>query len=45
MELLKSKLLAYVAANNREWNNVAINIDKIDNMNSISLIVAMERMS
>lgn len=42
LEQLKSRLTSYVTANNREWNNVAVNIDKMEYMNSINLIVAME---
>lgn len=43
MEQLKALLLSYVAANNREWNNAAVNIDKMEYQNSITLTIGMER--
>ncbi|TBU30708.1 Mechanosensitive ion channel-domain-containing protein [Dichomitus squalens] len=42
LEQLRIRLQGYVATNNREWSNVTVNIDKMDNQNAISLIVAME---
>ncbi|KAI0793950.1 Mechanosensitive ion channel-domain-containing protein [Fomes fomentarius] len=42
VETLRIKLQAYVAANNREWSNVAVNIDKMEYQNAIHLTVAME---
>lgn len=43
LEELRVRLNAYVAANNREWSNCALNIDKMEYQNAIHLIVAMER--
>ncbi|KAJ7115785.1 Mechanosensitive ion channel-domain-containing protein [Mycena epipterygia] len=42
LEELRVRMNAYVAANNREWSNCALNIDKMDYQNAIHLIVAME---
>ncbi|KAH9935899.1 Mechanosensitive ion channel-domain-containing protein [Epithele typhae] len=42
IEQLRTKLQAYVAANNREWSNCAVNIDKMEYQNAIFVIVAME---
>ncbi len=42
VETLRIKLQAYVAANSREWSNVAVNIDKMEYQNAIHLTVAME---
>ncbi|KAG6814285.1 hypothetical protein H0H92_013410 [Tricholoma furcatifolium] len=43
IEQIKTRINAYVAANNREWSGCALNIDKMEYQNAISLIVAMER--
>ncbi|KAF7309662.1 hypothetical protein MIND_00337300 [Mycena indigotica] len=45
LEELRARITAYVAANNREWSNSALNIDKMDYQNAIHLIVAMEHRS
>ena len=45
IEMLRTKLQAYVQQNNREWSNVGVNIDKMEYQNAITLIVAMERES
>jgi hypothetical protein len=45
IEQLRSKISAYVAQNNRDWNNSALNIDKMEFQNAIYLVVAMERKS
>ncbi|KAJ6591737.1 Mechanosensitive ion channel-domain-containing protein [Mycena vulgaris] len=42
LEELRVRMNAYVAANNREWSNCALHIDKMDYQNAIHLIVAME---
>ncbi|KAI0080156.1 hypothetical protein K474DRAFT_1658136 [Panus rudis PR-1116 ss-1] len=42
IEQLRIRLQGYVAANNREWSNVAVNIDKMVYQNAIHIIVAME---
>ena len=42
IEQLRIRLQAYVAANSREWSNVAVNIDKMEFQNALHLIVAME---
>ncbi|EJD08533.1 uncharacterized protein FOMMEDRAFT_74431 [Fomitiporia mediterranea MF3/22] len=42
VETLQQKLKAYVAQNNREWSNVAVNIDKMEYQNALTLIIAME---
>ncbi len=42
IEQLRIRLQAYVNANNREWSNVAVNIDKMEYQNAITLIIAME---
>ncbi|KAJ6518657.1 Mechanosensitive ion channel-domain-containing protein [Mycena sanguinolenta] len=42
LEELRTRISAYVAANNREWSNSALNIDKMDYQNAIHLIVAIE---
>ncbi|KAJ7767461.1 Mechanosensitive ion channel-domain-containing protein [Mycena maculata] len=42
LEELRLRLNAYVAANNREWSNCGLNIDKMEYQNTICLIVAME---
>ncbi|KAJ7245129.1 Mechanosensitive ion channel-domain-containing protein [Mycena haematopus] len=42
LEELRARISAYVAANNREWSNSALNIDKMEYQNAIHLIVAME---
>ena len=43
LETLHARLKAYVAANNREWSNVLINIDKMEYQNCLTLVIAMER--
>ncbi|KAJ7050498.1 Mechanosensitive ion channel-domain-containing protein [Mycena amicta] len=45
LEELRSSISAYVAANNREWSNSALNIDKMEYQNAIHLVVAMEHRS
>ena len=42
IEQLRIRLQAYVSANNREWSNVSVNIDKMEYQNAIHLIIAME---
>ncbi|KAI0065583.1 hypothetical protein BV25DRAFT_1708104 [Artomyces pyxidatus] len=42
IEQLKSKLTAYVAEKSRDWSGMAINIDKMEFQNAITLIIAME---
>ncbi|KAJ6474595.1 Mechanosensitive ion channel-domain-containing protein [Mycena vitilis] len=42
LEELRVRINAYVSANNREWSNCALNIDKMEYQNAIHLIVAME---
>ncbi|KAI0741441.1 Mechanosensitive ion channel-domain-containing protein [Daedaleopsis nitida] len=42
VEQLRTRLQSYVAANNREWSNVAVNIDKMEYQNAMHLTVAME---
>ncbi|KAJ7077903.1 Mechanosensitive ion channel-domain-containing protein [Mycena belliarum] len=42
LEELRVRLNAYITANNREWSNCALNIDKMEYQNAIHLIVAME---
>ena len=44
IEELKGKISTYVNTNSREWSGFALNIDKMEYQNAISLIVAMERM-
>jgi len=43
IEQLKTKIVHYVNSNNREWSDCALNIDKMEFQNSITLIVAIER--
>lgn len=43
VEQLRQRVKAYVAANNREWANAEIQIDKMEYQNAITLIIAMER--
>lgn len=43
IEMLHSRLKAYVSQNNREWSNVLVNIDKMEYQNALTLIIAMER--
>ena len=45
IEQLKTRLQSYVNENNREWNGVAVNIDKMEYQNAITVIVGMERES
>ena len=42
IEQLRIRLQGYVAANNREWSNVSVNIDKMEYQNAIHLTIAME---
>ncbi|KAF8216284.1 Mechanosensitive ion channel-domain-containing protein [Mycena galopus ATCC 62051] len=42
LEELRVRISAYVAANNREWSNSSLNIDKMDYQNAIYLIVGVE---
>ncbi|PPQ98446.1 hypothetical protein CVT24_004125 [Panaeolus cyanescens] len=42
IEQLKSKIVAYINANNREWSGCALNIDNLEFQNTINLIVAIE---
>lgn len=43
VEQLRSRINAYILANNREWSGCALNIDKMEYQNTIHLVVAMER--
>lgn len=43
IEMLHSRLKAYVQQNSREWSNVAVNIDTMEYQNALTLIIAMER--
>jgi hypothetical protein len=43
IEELKQKIQAYITANNREWSDSALNIDKMEYQNDLCLIVAIER--
>ena len=43
IEQLKQKMQAYITANNREWSDCALNIDKMEYQNDLTLIVAIER--
>lgn len=45
IETLQSRLRSYVQQNNREWSNVAVNIDTMEYQNALTLIIAMERKS
>jgi len=45
IEQLKSKIVAYINANNREWSDCALNIDKMEFQNAIHLNVSVERKS
>ncbi|KAK7030742.1 calcium channel [Favolaschia claudopus] len=42
LEELRARISAYVTANNREWSNSGLNIDKMEYQNAIHLVVAME---
>lgn len=42
IEQLRIRLQGYIALNNREWSGVAVNIDKMEYQNAITLVVAME---
>ncbi|KAF9559870.1 hypothetical protein CPC08DRAFT_818554 [Agrocybe pediades] len=42
IEQLKSKIVAYINANNREWSDCALNIDKMEFQNAIYLNVSVE---
>ena len=43
IETLQSRLRHYVQQNNREWSNMALNIDTMEFQNALTLIIAMER--
>ena len=43
VEQLRSRISQYISENNREWNNSAVWIDKMEFQNVIHLIIAMER--
>lgn len=45
VEQLKSRIQAYIVANNREWSGCGVNIDKMEFQNAIHLTVAVERKS
>ncbi|KDR75368.1 hypothetical protein GALMADRAFT_98777 [Galerina marginata CBS 339.88] len=42
IEQLRIKIVAYMSANNREWSDCSLNIDKMEFQNAIHLIVGME---
>lgn len=42
IEQLRIRLQGYIALNSREWSGVAVNIDKMEYQNAITLVVAME---
>ncbi|KAF8078076.1 Mechanosensitive ion channel-domain-containing protein [Lyophyllum atratum] len=42
IEQIKLRINSYVTANNREWSGCALNIDKMEYQNAITLVVAME---
>ncbi|KAG6903175.1 hypothetical protein C0995_002718 [Termitomyces sp. Mi166 len=42
IEQIKTRINAYVTANNREWSGCGLNIDKMEYQNAITLVVAME---
>lgn len=42
IEQLRSKIVHYINSNNRDWSDCALNIDKMEFQNSITLIVAIE---
>jgi hypothetical protein len=42
IETLRQRLQLYVQQNNRDWSNVAVNIDSMQYQNCITLIIAME---
>lgn len=43
VEQLRSRISLFVNENNREWNNSAVWIDKMEFQNAIHLIIALER--
>lgn len=43
VEQLRSRISQYISENNREWNNSAVWIDKMEFQNAIHLIIAVER--
>ena len=43
VEQLRSRISQYMNENNREWNNSAVWIDKMEFQNAIHLIIALER--
>jgi len=42
VEQLRSRISQYIGENNREWNNSAVWIDKMEFQNAIHLIIALE---
>ncbi|KXN90176.1 hypothetical protein AN958_04666 [Leucoagaricus sp. SymC.cos] len=42
IEQLRLKIGSYIAANNREWSDFGLNIDKMEYQNALHLIVAIE---
>lgn len=45
VEQLRQRVQAYVANNNREWSNCAVNIDKMEYQNAIHLTIGVEHRS
>jgi len=45
VEQLKTRLKGYISDNNREWSDVVVNIDKIENQNAIYLNISVQRES
>lgn len=43
VEQLRSRISQYISENNREWNNSAVWIDKMEFQNAIYLIIGLER--
>jgi len=43
VEQLRSRISQYISENNREWNNSAVWIDKMEFQNVIHLVIAIER--
>lgn len=43
VEQLRIKVNAYITSNSREWSGFALNIDKMEYQNAISLLVSIER--
>lgn len=42
VEQLKTRLKGYISDNNREWSDVVVNIDKIENQNAIYLNISVQ---